>query len=152
MSGMMHEALRMTNQMHDILELVSNTKGRDNHMQKLTESIDRLSAKAQSGWTNTIQGAWLTTCSTEVSDEAILDWLSPPSHSQRHYKNRNSRVPHTGEWLLACETFKEWSVGKTSRLYCTGGPGAGKSVLTYVVSTYLGYVALRTDSYELIGD
>ena len=44
----------------------------------------------------------------------------------------------TGEWLLDHDNFTAWMEKGNPVLWCSGDPGAGKSVLMYVMSERLG--------------
>jgi ankyrin repeat protein len=74
-----------------------------------------------------------------IADETkarILDWISPAQLIQTHDDIRQRRVPGTGQWLLTHEDFESWASTHTTNriLWCVGGPGVGKTVLTYVIS------------------
>ena len=71
----------------------------------------------------------------EAKETQILDWLSSPEHSSKHRAICDRRLPGTGQWLLDCERVGHWLEHATPVLWCSGGPGVGKSVLAYVIQT-----------------
>lgn len=68
----------------------------------------------------------------EEKEQQVLDWLSSTRYSKKHRDVGSRRLPGTGRWLLDCGIFKDWLNCAHPVLWCTGDPGAGKSVLTYV--------------------
>ncbi|KAK8158611.1 hypothetical protein BKA80DRAFT_311528 [Phyllosticta citrichinensis] len=66
----------------------------------------------------------------------ILNWLSRLNFDQDHQRHQGrihgSHV--AGRWLLESDTFTRWRDGNTHRLWYTGNPGAGKSVLASIVA------------------
>ena len=69
-----------------------------------------------------------------ISDEdnRIRQWLSPLK-SQRHQEVRADRLDGVGNWILEASEFREWSNGGDGYcepvLFCSGGPGVGKTYL-----------------------
>ncbi|KAH0171297.1 hypothetical protein KCU67_g2249, partial [Aureobasidium melanogenum] len=69
----------------------------------------------------------------EAKRTAILNWLSLTDFTSQQAQINSSRHPKTGEWLLRSTEFKDW-LGTTKQiLFCTGMPGAGKTVMTSMV-------------------
>jgi hypothetical protein len=72
----------------------------------------------------------------EVGNESlnVLRWLSQFQQENKHYDVQSKRAPRTGMWLLQTAQFIDWSQKEDSNCYlwCYGGPGSGKTVLTYV--------------------
>ena len=72
---------------------------------------------------------------TVISDEynQILEWLSPLKPPQRHQSVRADRLDGVGDWFLETSEFRKWSNeedGSFERvLFCSGGPGVGKTYL-----------------------
>jgi Cdc6-like AAA superfamily ATPase len=66
-------------------------------------------------------------------DQAILDWLTPIDYATRQQDIISSRQAGTGQWLLDSAEFQTWLNTNKQTLFCTGIPGAGKTVLTSVV-------------------
>ena len=63
----------------------------------------------------------------------VLWWLSPSQHDRKHIDVLSKRIPGTGIWLLQTQQFRDWRYEANSKSYiwCYGGPGTGKTVLTY---------------------
>ncbi|KAL8819306.1 MAG: hypothetical protein Q9191_007761, partial [Dirinaria sp. TL-2023a] len=75
------------------------------------------------------QQAWHDT----QDNQKVLNWLSDLSFSEKHNDIFSKRHPGTGEWFLELDGFKAWQNGVSDRssvMWCTGIPGAGKSVMT----------------------
>ena len=71
---------------------------------------------------------------TGISDEdnQIREWLSPLKPRQRHQDVRADRLDGVGDWFLETSEFRKWSNGDGSLgrvLFCSGGPGVGKTYL-----------------------
>jgi hypothetical protein len=63
----------------------------------------------------------------------VLEWLSPTLYDSRHNEIKHQRIKGTGMWLLETLQYKCWrsESDAPSFLWCHGGPGTGKTVLTY---------------------
>ncbi|KIM30816.1 hypothetical protein M408DRAFT_271003 [Serendipita vermifera MAFF 305830] len=61
--------------------------------------------------------------------QKILDWLSPINFFARQDEIFSKRQADTGTWLLENDGFKKWKLGEEKMLWCSGIPGAGKTVL-----------------------
>jgi len=72
---------------------------------------------------------------TVISDEdnQIREWLSPLKPHERHQDVAAERLDGVGDWFLETSGFRKWSKGEdgsTDRvLFCSGGPGVGKTYL-----------------------
>ena len=72
---------------------------------------------------------------TVISDEdnQIREWLSPLKPIQRHHDVRTDRLDGVGDWFLETSEFRKWSDGDYGSLervlFCSGGPGVGKTYL-----------------------
>ncbi|KAF7300629.1 NACHT and ankyrin domain protein [Mycena chlorophos] len=60
---------------------------------------------------------------------AILDFVSPINFLLRQQEIIETWHKNTGAWILEHPAFLEWKTGSTKLLWCTGIPGAGKTVL-----------------------
>lgn len=69
----------------------------------------------------------------EAKRTAILNWLSLTDFTSQQAQINSSRHPKTGEWLLRSTEFKDWLQTTKRILFCTGMPGAGKTVMTSMV-------------------
>ena len=67
-------------------------------------------------------------------DDQIREWLSPLKPHQRHQDVRADRLDGVGDWFLEISEFRGWSSGEDGSLervlFCSGGPGVGKTYLT----------------------
>ena len=71
-----------------------------------------------------------------TSDEyvEIMHWLCPlPPKKHKHHGLLPDRFDGIGDWLLEAKEFREWRGGvggaDNSVLFCSGGPGVGKTCL-----------------------
>ena len=77
------------------------------------------------------QSEWLQSDTTRK----ILNWLSPLEYCNKQRDIASKRHEGTGEWFLMSEKFTSWLSGSAdSVLWCPGAPGAGKTVIAYVLS------------------
>ena len=66
-----------------------------------------------------------------VERQTIIDWLSSlskVSFTNKHHDCLSRRQEGTGSWILESVEFKSWVQGKGKLLWCSGMPGAGKSI------------------------
>ncbi|KIM27885.1 hypothetical protein M408DRAFT_310306, partial [Serendipita vermifera MAFF 305830] len=69
--------------------------------------------------------------------QKILDWVSPINFFARQDEIFSKRQADTGTWLLENDDFKKWKSGEEKMLWCSGIPGAGKTVLAATVMHHL---------------
>lgn len=65
-------------------------------------------------------------------DREILDWITTVNFVSQKRDYFQRRQPGTGEWFLKSPEFREWRKGKRKTLFCTGAPGAGKTIVTSI--------------------
>lgn len=65
--------------------------------------------------------------------QAILDWLDVTDYGLQQSDFLSRRQEGTGEWLPNSADFQRWLQIKGETLFCSGIPGAGKTILTAVV-------------------
>ncbi|RYP45026.1 hypothetical protein DL768_008576 [Monosporascus sp. mg162] len=70
---------------------------------------------------------------TRHEDLKVLDWLTPIDYGPQQTDYLRRREPGTGQWLLNCEQYQIWLKEMNETLFCTGIPGAGKTILTSIV-------------------
>ena len=76
--------------------------------------------------------------SKEQQKKEVLKWLSPLNFRPKQLDTLSRRTPSTGEWFLIEKNFMSWIEGSgPSCLFCSGIPGAGKTVLTSLVIYHL---------------
>lgn len=81
-------------------------------------------------------------------DLAILDWVTPINYGPQHSDFFNRRQPGTGQWLLESAEYKSWWAEDNKKLFCSGIPGSGKTILTAIVVEDL---RIRTSNEADIG-
>ncbi|KAM0793863.1 hypothetical protein BDR22DRAFT_877766 [Usnea florida] len=109
------EASRLSSQIADINVLVNTFHDTSSRIQDISDDVRALALMSQ-----------------QTKEKTVLDWLSSISYSHKHSDIRSRRLPGTGQWLLDCKVFQGWLKLENPVLWCTGGPGVGKSCLTYV--------------------
>ncbi|KAF8247817.1 ankyrin [Wilcoxina mikolae CBS 423.85] len=68
--------------------------------------------------------------------DKYLHWLSQFQHEPKHNDIRSKRIDGTGLWLLETPQYKAWRSYESHAeryLWCHGGPGTGKTVITSLV-------------------
>jgi len=82
---------------------------------------------------NNIIGSFNNTVIKSNEDMRILRWLSPLEPTNRHHDVRTERLDGVGEWLLETGEFREWRCSEDGAgkevLFCSGGPGVGKTYM-----------------------
>ncbi|KAL0779255.1 hypothetical protein CaCOL14_003739 [Colletotrichum acutatum] len=68
--------------------------------------------------------------------QKVLEWLTPSNYSSQQRDYFSIRHPETATWLLKSKEF-EWVSNKGQTLLCRGMPGAGKTIMTSVVTDHL---------------
>lgn len=63
----------------------------------------------------------------------IEDWLFASDFAAQQSDFNNRRQEGTGQWLINSNEFKNWLDGTEKTLFCSGIPGAGKTILTSLV-------------------
>ncbi|KAI1092542.1 ankyrin repeat protein [Rostrohypoxylon terebratum] len=66
-------------------------------------------------------------------DLSILKWLLALDYASQQSDFINRRQPGTGQWLLDSEEYRTWTSKENQTLFCTGIPGAGKTILSSIV-------------------
>ncbi|KAF7305257.1 ANK-REP-REGION domain-containing protein [Mycena chlorophos] len=69
-------------------------------------------------------------------DHKIMDFVSPINFLQRQQEIYKLRQKGTGNWFLEDFRFLEWKASSARLLWCSGIPGAGKTVLAYDLLIY----------------
>jgi hypothetical protein len=67
----------------------------------------------------------------------ILDWLTPIDYGTQQSDFISRRQEGTGQWLLNSDEFQRWSKKSKQTLFCSGIPGAGKTMITAIVVDHL---------------
>ena len=70
-------------------------------------------------------------------DLEILDWLTRIDYGSQQSDFIQRRQEGTGTWLLRTNEFNTWLNQKNKTLFCSGIPGAGKTILTSIVVDHL---------------
>ncbi|EAQ91601.1 hypothetical protein CHGG_03536 [Chaetomium globosum CBS 148.51] len=67
----------------------------------------------------------------------VVEWLVSKDYADEQQLYCDQREPMTCAWFLECAEYNEWLDTKSKVLLCTGGPGAGKTLLTSAVVSNL---------------
>lgn len=69
----------------------------------------------------------------------VLQWLSATDFDSIQSSTLSKRWPETGSWLLDHESFTRWLADQDGPclLWCNGGPGTGKSVLSSIIIDHI---------------
>ncbi|KAI9853123.1 MAG: hypothetical protein M1824_001536 [Vezdaea acicularis] len=65
----------------------------------------------------------------ELEQQRIIEWLSPLNFFKTQIDVSQKRQDGTGQWLLESKEFVTWVSTPGDILWCSGMPGAGKTVL-----------------------
>lgn len=68
-----------------------------------------------------------------IKKNAILDWLTPTDYSPLQNDFINRRQKGTSQWLLESVEFRTWTETNQQTMFCSGIPGAGKTITTSIV-------------------
>ncbi|KAJ7483618.1 ankyrin repeat-containing domain protein [Mycena latifolia] len=134
------------------LELVTEKLGPVDKLSKFTKKLSWTlwSKKEVAGYLEELErikasiNLWLMTDIWDVGQKQIssqdterqrriLDWMSPLNFLQRQADVYGTLQSGTGEWLLGEAQFQDWESGSGKVLLCHGIPGAGKTVLVWVM-------------------
>ncbi|CAD6445238.1 4a4361a0-46ea-4436-a941-eb14bdffe16c [Sclerotinia trifoliorum] len=63
----------------------------------------------------------------------VLEWLSTIDCHSKQREMLSRRHEGTGEWLFESQKYQNWLDGKDRLLWCSGSPGAGKTVLASAI-------------------
>ncbi|KAL4798480.1 nucleoside phosphorylase domain-containing protein [Aspergillus venezuelensis] len=69
--------------------------------------------------------------------QAVVDHIAPYDFSRRYADVLSQRHGNTGQWFLDTLAFQKWLTDKGRTLWCSGVPGAGKSVLLATAIQYI---------------
>ncbi|TGZ79255.1 hypothetical protein EX30DRAFT_309111, partial [Ascodesmis nigricans] len=67
----------------------------------------------------------------------IETWLSPLNFWTKQDDVYSRHVGETGNWIFDDELFKDWLNGVNKTLWCSGIPGAGKTMLASIIINHL---------------
>ncbi|RFU81377.1 ankyrin repeat [Trichoderma arundinaceum] len=67
----------------------------------------------------------------------IVDWLTPVDYAPQQSDLIARQQEGTGEWLIQSEEFQQWVKQSGRTLFCAGIPGAGKTMMTSIVTHHL---------------
>ena len=71
--------------------------------------------------------------SKRKEDLDILKWLTPIDYGSQQSDFLGRRQAGTGQWLLDSAEYRRWLDMDQQVLFCSGIPGAGKTILTSIV-------------------
>jgi Cdc6-like AAA superfamily ATPase len=75
---------------------------------------------------------------------AILDWLTLIDYATQQNDFISRRQEGTGQWLLDSDEFQRWLNQSGQTLFCSGIPGAGKTIITSIVVKHLWEIGATT--------
>lgn len=67
----------------------------------------------------------------------ILEWISPIDFASQQADSLNRREKGTTGWFIETPEFNAWTRGEKQTLYCTGMPGAGKTIIAATAIEHL---------------
>jgi hypothetical protein len=65
--------------------------------------------------------------------QEIIDWLTPLRMRDVHSTIASRAGKGSGAWCLTSDEFVAWRIQRGSRLWCSGIPGAGKTVMASIM-------------------
>ncbi|KAJ4248105.1 hypothetical protein NW762_012875 [Fusarium torreyae] len=71
--------------------------------------------------------------SQKLGEIEILNWLVPSDYGLQQSEIFQKRQPGTGQWILDSEAYQTWTSTQGGTLFCSGIPGAGKTIITSIV-------------------
>jgi Cdc6-like AAA superfamily ATPase len=66
-----------------------------------------------------------------------MEWLSPTDFPTQQHDIITRRQEGTGQWFLDSPKFKRWLQGSDKTLFCSGIPGAGKTMMAAIAIDHL---------------
>ncbi|KAI0885887.1 ankyrin [Annulohypoxylon maeteangense] len=69
--------------------------------------------------------------------DRIVHHFAPVSFSEKHSNVLQQRQDETNQWFLQSPEFQDWMQSSGSTLWCSGAPGAGKTVMASTAIEYL---------------
>ncbi|UKZ78861.1 hypothetical protein TrVFT333_006607 [Trichoderma virens FT-333] len=81
--------------------------------------------------------AHMTSIIERDEDLKIFNWLTPREYGFQQDKYIKTHQEGTGRWLLDSTEFTTWIKTNKQTLFCSGMPGAGKTILTAIVISNL---------------
>ncbi|KAI1466173.1 ankyrin [Daldinia caldariorum] len=67
----------------------------------------------------------------------IVKHYAPISFSEKHGNVVQQRQDGTGQWFLESEEFQDWMQSVGGTMWCSGAPGAGKTVMASIAIEYI---------------
>ena len=75
----------------------------------------------------------------------ILNWLTDVDYVTQQHDFFSRRQDGTGQWFIESEVFKTWITTPRQTLFCSGIPGAGKTILTSIAVNHLASLGENQD-------
>lgn len=94
---------------------------------QMAEDIKRLKAAQEEKW------AMETHIAITAQRKKVLDFFGKVDPASHHRTNLKLHHPLTGLWLTEGDVFKTWLQNRNSKMWLSGIPGAGKTVLAACV-------------------
>ncbi|KAK7529986.1 ankyrin repeat-containing domain protein [Phyllosticta citribraziliensis] len=113
--------------MHRLLQSLSTQTEIRNELGKINDEIEKLNSETKRRW------EFETRISMDDHRRKVLDFFGSVDPSSNHDTSLKLRHPLTGLWLIEHGAFKQWLDIPGSKLWLSGIPGAGKTVLASLV-------------------
>ncbi|KAM6524087.1 hypothetical protein FSOLCH5_004694 [Fusarium solani] len=101
---------------------------------KLLEVVGALAAAVEVTKVNTQRTIFHLDRNDEIE---ILDWITPFDYAAVQREHFSKSLTGTCQWFLDSNEFHQWTDTTGQTLFCTGIPGAGKTIMTSIVVNYL---------------
>lgn len=73
----------------------------------------------------------------QLHRQKVINWITPVDYSLNQAAFANQCQKNTGQWILDSAEFQTWLQDKKATLFCTGIPGAGKTIITSTIIEHL---------------
>uniref|UniRef100_A0A4E9EMT7 Uncharacterized protein n=2 Tax=Gibberella zeae TaxID=5518 RepID=A0A4E9EMT7_GIBZA len=116
------ENIKQEERVAEILQGIEDVKAGLEPLAKTSENVEYLNERSK-----------------REEELKILDWLNAVDYASEQYGflKPEQRLPGTGQQFLSSENFQTWLKTKSSLLFCSGMPGAGKTITTAITVEYL---------------
>ncbi|PTD07511.1 Ankyrin-1 [Fusarium culmorum] len=116
------ENIKQEERMTEILQGIEDVKAGLEPLAKTSENVESLNDRSK-----------------REEELKIIDWLNAVDYaSEQHgFLKPEQRLPGTGQQFLSSESFQTWLKTRSSLLFCSGMPGAGKTITTAITVEHL---------------
>ncbi|RDW67885.1 hypothetical protein BP6252_09281 [Coleophoma cylindrospora] len=123
-------------QLTELIAAVEKSSGeRDSQLSQLMQTFETASTETKQQLIDVKVGIdGLHQAGDDPQRQTILDWLTPIDYITRQQDSIRRRQAGTGQWLLDSKEFQSWLSTDKQTLFCPGIPGAGKTILTFLLA------------------